>query len=161
MSDSKNNSGYCNSGNYNSGNFNSGHGNSGQYNSGHFNTNEPTVRLFNKETNLKRSEINIPYINLKITEWISEDKMTDEQKKNDKDYRTNKGTLIKRSYKEAWKLYWSEIDEKTKQRFLNLPNFDAVIFEEITGIDVNLLKKETCEGKTVLIDGIEYILKLK
>lgn len=150
------NSGYRNSGNRNSGNRNSGHYNSGDCNSGdcnsgYFNTDEPNVRMFNKETNLKRSEIYIPYFYLKINEWVSEENMTDEQKKADKDFRVKGGTLITRTYKEAWALYWNhEATKEEKEKFLKLPNFDADIFEEITGINVN---KESCGGKVVEIDG--------
>jgi hypothetical protein len=144
------NSGYCNSGDWNSGNYNSGDYNSGNrnsgccnsgnYNSGFFNTDEPTVRMFNKDTGKKRSEIDVPYLHLPITEWDSDGK-----------------TLIKRTYKEAWAKAWSKATEKTKQRFLDLPNFDAEIFKEITGINVE--KPDTCDGKVVEIDGKKYRLE--
>ena len=157
------NSGYYNSGNYNSGDFNSGdfnsgYFNSGYYNSGHFNTNEPTVRLFNKDTGLKQSEIQIPHIYLPISEWISEENMTDKQKKADRQFFVKKGTLITRTYKEAWDIAWAGMSEETKQKFLNLPNFDAGIFLEITGIDVRQDKTQ-CEGKIVEIDGKKYKLQ--
>ena len=38
--------------------------------------------------------------------------------------------------KEAWELMWDNITNDQKQEFLNLPNFDAKIFEEITGIKI-------------------------
>lgn len=50
------NSGHYNSGSYNSGDYNSGHYNSGSCNSGYFNSNEPTVRLFNKDSGLTYDE---------------------------------------------------------------------------------------------------------
>jgi len=130
------NSGNRNSGNRNSGYGNSGHYNSGNYNSGFFNTNEPTVRLFNKDTGLLRKDIKIPYIPLPITELDS--------------------TLITRTYKEAWAIAWSELDQQTKQQFLDLPNFCPDIFKEITGIDVQ--SKPSCNGKIVEIDGKKYKL---
>ena len=126
-----------NSGSYNSGNRNSGSYNSGSYNSGLFNTNEPSVRIFNIDTNLKRSQIDIPYVNLKINEWIPESRMTEQQKIDDENFHVKKGTLIKRTYKEAWSLYWGEASEEDKNTFKNLPNFDPEIFEEITGINVS------------------------
>jgi len=157
------NSGYSNSGYYNSGNHNSGHCNSGEYNSGNynsgfFNTDEPTVRLFNKDTGKLRSEITIPYFHLKITEWIPEEKMTDQQKKDDVDFFVKKGTLITRSYKEAWSLAWKEMTPETRKQFTDLPNFDAIIFKEITGIDLTEKEKPTCSGKIVEIDGKKYKL---
>ena len=141
MGDKKNNSGYYNSGNCNS---------------GFFNTNEPTVRMFNKETNLKRSEINIPYFKLELTKWILESDMTAEQKKADKDFHIKGGTLVKRTYKEAWALAWSEMSADTRAQFLALPNFDVEIFKEITGINVN---QDSCNGKVVEIDGKRYRLE--
>jgi hypothetical protein len=151
MADKNNNTGKDNSGDWNSGNCNSG-----DYNSGFFNTDEPNIRMFNQDTGLKRNEIIIPVIDLKINKWIPEEKMTDEQKKNDLDYHVKKGTLITRSYKEAWALAWSEMDRGTKDKFLNLPNFDADIFKEITGIDVG---QKDCTGKILEIDGKKYRLE--
>ena len=136
----ENNSGYRNSGNFNSGDYNSGYYNSGSYNSGFFNTDEPCVRMFNKDTGLKRSEVDIPYISLKLNEW-------DDTKK----------ILITRTYAEAWELYWSEASDEDKQKFLALPNFDPSIFTEITGIDSGATS-QSCEGKVVEIDGVEYTL---
>jgi hypothetical protein len=150
------NSGHYNSGHYNSGNRNSGHYNSGHYNSGFFNTDEPNARLFNKDTGKKLSEINIPYFPIEVTEWVSEENMTDEQKKADPQFFVKRGTLITRSYKEAWQLAWSKAGENTKKLFLDLPNFDADIFLEITGIDVR--KNNTYNGKIVEIDGKKYKL---
>ena len=155
------NSGYWNSGNRNSGDSNSGDWNSGDWNSGDrnsgfFNTNEPCVRIFNKETNLKRSDLKIPFVNLEINTWVHEDQMTDAQKEDDKDFHTKGGTLITRTYKEAWALYWGNASKEDKQLFLDLPNFDADIFKEITGIDVEV--NPTCDGKIVEIDGKKYKL---
>jgi hypothetical protein len=153
------NSGDYNSGNHNSGNRNSGYYNSGSYNSGFFNTTTPKVRLFNKDSDIDRKDLNIPYIDLKINEWISEDNMTDIQKKNDPQFFVKKGTLITRTYKEAFSLAWDELSKENKQQFLDLPNFDADIFLEITGVDVrSKLTPPTCSGKVVEIDGKKYKL---
>lgn len=151
------NTGYRNTGDCNAGDYNTGNYNSGNYNSGFFNTNEPTVRLFNKDSGLIRDQIEIPYIDLKLTEWIPEDKMTDLQKQEDPQFHVKEGTLIERSYEEAWKLAWSEADEDLKQSFRNLPNFDGRIFNEITGLEVNSSDKD-CNGKIVEIDGKKYKL---
>ena len=153
------NSGYYNSGYYNSGYYNSGYYNSGNSNSGYFNTTTPKVRLFNKDTNLERKDLLIPYINLPTNEWISEDNMTAEQKKTDPEFYVKKGTLITRTYKEAFSIAWTEITQETKQQFLDLPNFDAEIFLEITGVDVRpKLIPPTCSGKIAEIDGKKYKL---
>ena len=137
---------------------NNGDDNSGYNNSGFFNTNEPNIRLFNKETNLKLKDIDIPFIDLRTNEWISEDRMTDAQKIDNPKFHITGGFLIKRTYKEAWRLYWdTKASKEDKQKFLNLPNFDADIFEEITGINVR--KNDSCNGKIIEIEGKKYKLE--
>ena len=132
------NSGDWNSGNYNSGNRNSGNWNSGNWNSGFFNSNEPNVRMFNKDTKLKKDDINIPswcYFNLTV--WVSHDTATEEDKEvHKKEIETCGGFLKTLEYKEAWKLAYDKTNDKEKIQLFNLPNFDADIFEEISGIDV-------------------------
>jgi len=82
--------------------------------------------MFNTDTGLTRDKINIPIINLKLTEWIE-----DETK-------TEGGYLKTRTYKEAWQLYWNGASKEDKQKFLDLPNFDRWVFKDITGIDVEV-----------------------
>lgn len=158
------NSGDSNSGNFNSGYFNSGNGNSGSYNSGYgnsgyFNTGTPKVIIFNKETNLKIEEIDVPYIILPVSEFIFETNMTSEEKTNNPLYRTTGGYVKKLSYKDAWKTAWGNLKQDVKDQFTKLPNFDADIFLEITGIDLRSSNKtSTCDGKVVEIDGKKYKL---
>ena len=132
------NSGGCNSGGCNSGNYNSGNYNSGNWNSGFFNSNEPNVRMFNKDTKLKKDDINIPswcYFNLTV--WVSHDTATEEDKEvHKKEIETCGGFLKTLEYKEAWKLAYDKTNDKEKIQLFNLPNFDVDIFKEISGIDV-------------------------
>ena len=132
------NSGFCNSGNLNSGDWNSGDYNSGNRNSGFFNSNEPNVRMFNKDTKLKKDDINIPswcYFNLTV--WVSHDTATEEDKEvHKKEIETCGGFLKTLEYKEAWKLAYDKTNDKEKIQLFNLPNFDVDIFKEISGIDV-------------------------
>ena len=47
------------------------------------------------------------------------------------------GGLLKTfSYEDAWLNFWNEATRKQKNCILDLPEFDADIFKEITGIDV-------------------------
>ena len=62
--------------------------------------------------------------------------MTQEEKKKNPSYKTTGGYLKTLEYKEAWAVFWRKTSEENRQKFLNLPNFDAEIFREITGIDV-------------------------
>ena len=133
------NSGDYNSGNRNSGNRNSGDYNSGNYNSGWFNTNEPKIRFFNKDSVYTHTEFyekfNFIYPDLKICAWVNLDYLSkDEQTESAKQM----GGLLKTlTYKEAWAEYWNRASNSDKEWFKNLPNFDASIFEEITGIKIN------------------------
>ena len=131
------NSGSFNSGRFNSGNYNSGNYNSGNCNSGYFNSNSPLIRIFNKETSLKISEIKFPHwLYFNLTVWVSHDTATDEEKINHKEEIEICGGFLKTlEYKEAFKrAYEKTTDDEKKQLFL-LPNFDCEIFEEISGID--------------------------
>lgn len=136
------NSGYRNSGDYNSGNYNSGYRNSGYYNSGYynsgyFNTDEPKMRFFNKDSTVTYSEFSkgkMVYPDLKVCSWVNVDDLPqDEQTTEAKQLG---GILKELSYKEAWAEYWNRASEADKEWFQNLPNFDAKIFEDITGINV-------------------------
>jgi len=137
------NSGYSNSGNWNSGyrnsgDRNSGNSNSGDSNSGSFNTDEPKMRIFNKEIDMTVSEFyakyNI-YADIPLNRWIDKEKMTKEEKKTVTGWETMGGYLKTLDFQEAHKIWWEENPEE-HERFLTLPNFDAGIFKEITGIDV-------------------------
>ena len=134
------NSGYYNSGDYNSGYYNSGDCNSGRYNSGLFNTNEPKMLLFNRECEYTYSEFVAKFgyrtLNPTLTEWILSTDMTDAEKEKHPSHETTGGYLKKFTYKEAWANAWNNADDEQKRWFLSLPNFDADIFFEITGIRV-------------------------
>ena len=131
------NSGDCNSGNCNPGDCNSGDWNSGNRNSGFFNSNEPEVRMFNKMTNKKRNEINIPYwCYFDLTVWVSHDTATEEEKKAHKtEIETCGGFLKTLDYKEAWRLAWNKVSVDERKKLFALPNWNNEVFKEITGID--------------------------
>ena len=145
------NSGCSNSGDANSGNFNSGDTNSGNNNSGDWNkcngscgvfcTEEQTIRIFDKDTNMtlsefRRSKYNraLRSVKLELTEWIE---YTEEEKKEDETKRSIGGYLKEYSYKEACSKWWSELTEENKEIIISIPNFDADKFEEITGIKID------------------------
>ncbi len=156
------NSGNLNSGNWNSGNRNSGDLNSGNWNSGWFNTNEPKARFFNKDSDFTISELreagNLPDCSgFYLTKWIYDSEMTNQEKIDNPKFHVAGGYLKTFEYKEAFATFWKETTEENKKKFLNLPNFDADIFLEITGVDVR--KKEvSCAGKIVEIEGKKYKL---
>ena len=126
------NSGFRNSGFRNSGSWNSGNGNSG-----FFNSDEPYVRMFNKMTDKKEEDINIPswcYFNL--TEWVSHDTATEEEKQKHKaEIEVCGGFLKPINYKDAWRHAWNRASIEERKKLFDLPNWDNKVFEEITGID--------------------------
>ena len=131
------NSGDWNSGNCNSGNCNSGNWNSGNWNSGYFNTNEPFVRMFNKDTDKSRGDIDFPsFLYFDLTIWVSHDTATEEEKEQHKtEIETCGGFLKTLEYKEAFRLAWNKARKEEHKKLLDLPNWDNEIFKEISGID--------------------------
>lgn len=134
------NSGRGNSGSHNSGDWNSGDWNSGNCNSGFFCTNSPKLRLFNKETDFTMEEFIktewyavLTSDEFNLTKWRA---YTDEEKAQDERKRFIGGELITIPYKEACANWWASLSEKDKAIIKTIPNFDANIFAEITGIDV-------------------------
>ena len=140
------NSGYHNSGNWNSGYYNSGDWNSGHWNSGYFNTDTPLIRIFNKDTDVERGNINFPsFLYFDLTIWVSHDTATDEEKRLHKtEIETCGGFLKTLGYKEAFRLAWDKADKEEHKQLLELPNWNNEIFKEISGIDAEAeIAKET------------------
>ena len=136
------NSGNGNSGNYNSGDWNSGNWNSGNWNSGYLNTSAQKYSfIFNKQVEKSvLAHIEFPeFMCFTLIEWIPDYKMSHKEKERHPEYVTTGGYLKEYTYKEAFRKSFEVARRKPdwpKQRrmLLNLPNFDAKIFEEISGI---------------------------
>ena len=84
--------------------------NSGNYNSGIFNTDEPCMRAFNRETDIRHSD----FIN----------------------------TLNYNFYTLCQRISNNSLQDEDIDRIKALPNFDAEIFEEITGINIDTERRE-------------------
>ena len=140
------NSGHRNSGNWNSGNCNSGDWNSGNWNSGFFNTNEPYVRIFNKQTKKKRNDFSFPFwLYFDLNVWVSHDTATDEEKEMHKtEIETCGGFLKTIEYKQAWRIAWDKAGKEEHKKLLELPNWNNKIFKEITGIDAEVEIAKEC-----------------
>jgi hypothetical protein len=154
------NSGSKNLGSYNSGSYNSGDNNSGYCNSGHWNTGSwnscnydtgffnsvqsDTIRVFNKQCSKEEWEnADRPnFIFFHLTKWISSDDMTYAEKVENPEHKTTGGYLKVYEYKEAFKKSWNEADKEDRAKLFNLPNFDADVFFEISGIDVREYKSK-------------------
>ena len=136
------NSGSRNSGDCNSGNFNTGNWNSGNWNSGYLNTSaQKYTFIFNKQVEksvLKRAEFP-SFMFFTLTEWIPGSKMSQQEKKQHPEYVTTGGYLKKYTYKKAFRKSFEDAKQlpnwpEQLKRLKALPNFDAKIFEEISGI---------------------------
>jgi len=157
------NTGYRNTGGWNAGNYNTGNRNTGNWNStnketGFFNTTQSdTVRVFNKPCNRKEWEsANKPYLlYFDLVQWIPGGEMTDQEKFNNPTYKTTGGYLKTFDYKEAFQKSWNNASKEDREKVKALPNFDADVFYEISGIRVD---EPSCAGKVVEIDGKKYKL---
>ena len=131
------NSGYRNSGNWNAGNWNSGDWNLGNWNSGYFNSDEPCLRMFNKMTNYKREDVEIPsWCYFDLTVWVSHDTASEEEKTEHKNEIEICGGFLKTlDYKDAWRLAWNKASVDERKKLFKLPNWDNEVFKKITGID--------------------------
>ncbi len=102
-------------------------------------------RIFNVQlTPEEWDEIEQPNIKLPVTKWIDKSDMTTQEKKDKPVYKDLGGYLKVLSYEDAWAEWWANNDH---QEILDLPHFDADIFKQITGIDV----ETKLSGKTVKI----------
>ena len=138
------NSGDRNSGDWNSGYRNSGDWNSGDYNVGIFNTINPLITIFNEPSdwtmdnwyNSKAYKImcNAP-TDTKV--WVEYSEMTKEEKAENPNAKVTDGYLKHVLDTENRQKWWDGLSEEHKNEVMSLPNFDAEIFEQCTGIKVN------------------------
>ena len=131
------NTGDCNTGNGNTGDCNTGYGSNGVF------CTEPdmNIRIFNRPSGMSLLDFyrsryyealcSVPFM---LTEWIP---YTEEEKKADPEKEMIGGYLKEYTMKEAWANWWGEMSEEAKKIVQEIPNFDAKIFKEITGIEVN------------------------
>jgi hypothetical protein len=86
--------------------------------------------------------------------------MTEQQKADHPSHETTEGVLLTydHTYHQAWAIAWAEMDQTTRDRFLNLPNFYAEKFKQITGIDTIAVQEPknvtVINGKTYRLDKI-------
>ena len=137
------NTGNWNAGNWNTGNMNTGDWNKVSYSSGCFNTDEQKMIMFNKpcdwtlrdwfDCKAKRLLDQIPK---KVVKWVQLSDMSDEEKIVHSTCKTTGGYLKILDESKCVQLWWNVLPEEDKQVILSLPNFDADIFEECTGIRI-------------------------
>ena len=136
--------GRCNTGNRNTGNCNTGEWNKSSFNTGCFNTEEPKIMLFNKPSDMTYREwidsdarYLLNRIPKDVVEWVYEEDMTDEEKVANPTYETTGGYLKVLDESECGQLWWGSLSDLQKNHIKSIPNFDAEIFEQCTGIKVD------------------------
>ena len=143
------NTGNCNTGNRNTGDYNMGDCNTGDWNKSSFNngcfmTVEPKIMLFNKPSDWtyrdwcdSGARWLLNQIPKNVSEWICSSDMSEDEKTAHPEYKTTKGYLKILDESESAQLWWDALPDEEREVIKALPNFDADIFLECTGININ------------------------
>ena len=123
---------------------NTGDWNKSSFNTGCFNTEEQKITLFNKPSDITyndwlRSDARylLNQIPKDVVEWVYEEDMTDEEKAANPTYETTGGYLKVLNESECGQLWCGSLSDFQKNYIKSIPNFDAEIFEQCTGIKVD------------------------
>ena len=159
--------GNCSTGNGSTGSCSTGNGSTGNWSisdhsTGHFSTIDYLgFSTFNKPctTGEWSDSIKPDFLyKVNVSLWVSESNMSLEEKRDNPFYETTEGYLKVIPYKEAWKIAWEGASEDDKELLYKLPNFNAEVFKEISGIDINEDKKVTIELTQAQLDKIKHLL---
>lgn len=138
------NTGHWNTGNHNAGDCNTGDWNKSSFNAGCFNTVEQKIMLFNKSSDMTYREWLesdarwlLNQMPKNVVEWVYESDMSDEEKAEHQTYETTGGYIKVMEKSESGQLWWNDLPDDKKAVIKSLPNFDAGIFEQCTGIKIN------------------------
>lgn len=72
-----------------------------------------------------------------VVEWVYEEDMTDEEKAAHPTYETTGGYLKVLDESECGQLWWGSLSDRRKEIIKAIPNFDAEIFFQCTGVRVD------------------------
>ena len=138
------NTGDWNTGDWNTGDWNTGDWNKSSFNTGCFNTEEQKITLFNKPSGMTYREwmdsdarYLLNQIPKDVVEWVYEEDMTDEEKAAHPTYETTGGYLKVLDESECGQLWWGSLSDRKKEIIKAIPNFDAEIFFQCTGVRVD------------------------
>ena len=138
------NTGNRNTGDCNTGDWNTGDWNKSSFNTGCFNTEEQKITLFNKPSGMTYREwmdsdarYLLNQIPKDVVEWVYEEDMTDEEKAAHPTYETTGGYLKVLDESECGQLWWGSLSDRRKEIIKAIPNFDAEIFFQCTGVRVD------------------------
>ena len=129
--------GICNTGNWNTGDWNSA-----SFSNGVFCTKEPEILIFDKPSGMTFRQWRdstachlLNQIQFMPNVWVWDDDMTDEEKEAHPEYKTTGGFLKVLDTSDCCVRWWENLDEYQRRIIRSIPNFDAAIFKQITGID--------------------------
>ena len=138
------NTGNRNTGNRNTGDWNTGDWNKSSFNTGCFMTEEPKIMMFNKPSDWTYKDwLNsdarylLNQIPKNVVEWIYSSDMTDEEKAAHPEHETTGGYLKILDESECGQIWWGGLLDRKKDIIKSLPNFDADIFYQCTGIKID------------------------
>ena len=137
------NTGNRNTGNCNTGNCNTGNWNTTNFSTGFFNSIEQPLYIFNNPTDMSRDDFNnllaVRAMRWKYENnwWIYSENMSDKEKEAHPEHETTGGYLKSVDFKTACGIMWDNMTSDEKVAVKDIPNFDAGVFEEITGIKVD------------------------
>ena len=136
------NTGNRNTGDWNTGNRNTGDWNSASFSNGVFCTEEPEILIFNKPSGMTFRQWRdsaachlLNQIQFMPNVWVWDSDMTDEEKEAHPEYKTTGGFLKVLDTSDCCVRWWENLDEYQRRIIRSIPNFDAAIFKQITGID--------------------------
>ena len=104
---------------------------------------EPKISMFNKPSDWtlrdwwnSRACYLMNQIPKNVVEWIPNYRMTNEEKAAHPEYKTTEGYLKVLDESENAQLWWDSLPNDDRDVIKALPNFDAEIFRECTGIRI-------------------------
>ena len=140
--------GDCSTGDYSTGDCSTGNWSTGDYSTGHFCTeNGKGFGAFNKKIHKDYETARSiwdaaekpPCLFFKMAVWVLAEHMTEDEKSDNPTYKTTGGYLKVLDYKEAFSASVLAAPKKERDMIRALPNFDADVFLEISGVDLRLV----------------------
>lgn len=134
--------GLSNTGDCNTGNWNTGNWNSTNYSTGFFNDKRQPIYMFNRPIEILRENIysirgfQILRWNFENSWWVYSENMTEKEKAAHPEHETTGGYLKTVDFKTACGMMWKKLDNEERAAVIEIPNFDADVFKDITGIDI-------------------------
>lgn len=95
------------------------------------------LQMFGADVYVKRVALTMNQIPKDVVEWVYEEDMTDAEKAAHPTYETTGGYLKVLDESECGQLWWGSLSDRRKEIIKAIPNFDAEIFFQCTGVRVD------------------------